>query len=148
MKTKRKSVKSRKTQKQKFGGAEKNKIFRKGNDVIYLKPLLWSRLHGFRRPEFITYEGARTIEIYGYVAFLFIKFSNKWYALASNYNRGQSLIHLLIIVFAEIHSYELPEFKLEDGIITNIGNIIQISKNSPTYKKLIQIKKDIGFVNF
>ncbi len=43
MKTKRKSVKSRKTQKQKFGGAEKNKILKKGNDIIYIQPLLWSR---------------------------------------------------------------------------------------------------------
>jgi hypothetical protein len=148
MKTKRKSVKSRKTQKQKFGGAEKNKIFSQGNDIIYLKPLFWSRLHGFRRPEFITNEGTGTIELYGYVAFLFIKVSNKWYALASNYNRGKTLISLLVKIFAEIHLYELPEFELKDGIITNLGNIIPINKNSPTYKKLIQIKKDIGFVNF
>jgi hypothetical protein len=148
MKTKRKSVKSRKTQKQKFGGAEKNKILKKGSDIIYIQPLLWSKVRGFSSPEFITQDGVRNIEIDGYAVFIFIRLSNKWYAMASDHTRGVSIITLLVNSLAKIHLFEMPEFRLTDGIITNLGKIIQIDNKSPVFDKLMQIKKDIGFVNF
>lgn len=141
MKTKRKSIKRRKTQKQKFGGA----AAKKGSDVEYVRPLLMSRLGGFRDPEFITQDGPRSIEIGDDTVFIFIRWSNKWYAMASHNKRGVSILTMLENSLAKIHLFEVPEFKIANGIITNIGKVVAVDRNSPIFNKLMQIKNRLPF---
>jgi hypothetical protein len=100
-------------------------------------------VRGFSSPEFITQDGVRNIEIDGYAVFIFIRLSNKWYAMASDHTRGVSVLTLLVNSLAKIHLFEMPEFRLTDGIITNLGKRIPIDNNSPVFDKLMQIKRGI-----
>lgn len=135
MKTLRRSVKRRKTQKRHIGGREKNNIRRGKSGAIYIRPL-----SSFRRPSFLTQHGDVHIIIDGQFALVFVKLSNKWYALVSRQRLGISLITVVMNLLAETHWYLLPDFQVADGIIVNIGEGVSVD-NTPVAERLMQIKK-------
>ena len=141
MKTIRKRIKQRKTKKRQLGGSEKNVIVKHSSGAICILPIKWSR-YIYTGPVFLTQRGDEIIEIYDKRVFMFILLDNKWYAMVSRYRHGYGLIFLLKNTFAKIQAYELPEFKITDGIIRNIGKVISVD-NTAIFNELIKIKNKI-----